>query len=256
MEKKCWTANAYNHLDPSLAPQYDSEQDFGFPVAPFRRDEESSEEDNPFLPRFLLQEMIFAHSPYEGLFHNRPSLQRNLLCRSDWLRPQGTSETECMFLPVQELAAVLRCSVCEQLKAEERFSARRSLPAPVLLDEFRWQSDPMPWYGSLGKADSLRSGRTDSVHDSEPDLWQQDLDAAGDYCPRVPGPQPAVPLRPRLLLRELILAHSLSDPCCFIRGSPAHPNRLALPQRGPHTPSVPSSCSRPLSTTDGSPLTH
>ena len=57
------------------------------------RDEESSEEDMPFLPRFLLQAIIFAHSPYGGLFSNWPSLQGNLLCRSDWLRFRGISET-------------------------------------------------------------------------------------------------------------------------------------------------------------------
>ena len=44
-----------------------------------------------------------------------------------------------MILPVHELAAFPRCSVCEQLKAEKRSSARRSLRAPVLLDEFHWQ---------------------------------------------------------------------------------------------------------------------
>ena len=35
-------------------------------------------------------EIIFAHSPYEGVFHNGPSLQGHLLCRSDWLRLQGS----------------------------------------------------------------------------------------------------------------------------------------------------------------------
>ena len=44
----------------------------------------------------------------------------------------------------------------------ERSSARWPLPAPALLDEFRWQSDPVPWSGSLGRADSPCSGRTDS----------------------------------------------------------------------------------------------
>ena len=33
-----------------------------------------------------------------------------------------------MILIVQELAAFTRCSVCEQLKAEKRFSAHRYLP--------------------------------------------------------------------------------------------------------------------------------
>ena len=88
------------------------------------QEEDSSEEDRPFLPRFLLQEIIFAHSPY-----NRQHLQGNPLCRSGWLRLRGFSETECMILPVQELAALPRCSVCEQLKAEERSLARWSCPS-------------------------------------------------------------------------------------------------------------------------------
>ena len=83
------------------------------------RDKESSEEDRPF----LLQEIIFAHSPYEGVFHNRPSLQGNLLCRSDWIRSRGISETDCMILPTRELVDFPRCNVCEQLKAVELFGA-------------------------------------------------------------------------------------------------------------------------------------
>ena len=76
-------------------------------------DEESSEEDTPFLPRFLLQEPIFAHNSNEGHSHNRPGLLRNLLCRLDRLHSRGISETECLILPIRELAAFLRCSLCE-----------------------------------------------------------------------------------------------------------------------------------------------
>ena len=178
--KKCWTADALCRLDPSLTPQHDSELDLGSPKALIPRDEEASEEDRPFLPRFLLQEIIFAHIPYERVFHNRPSLQGNFLCRSDWLRLRGIAETECMILPVQELAAFPRCGVCEQLRAGRRPSACRSLLAPVLLDEFPWQSDPGPWSGSLGRADSPNSGRTDSSNDSDSDLWKLRLDVDGD----------------------------------------------------------------------------
>ena len=45
-----------------------------------------------------------------------------------------------MILPVRELAAFPRCSVCEQVKAEEHSSARSSLSVLALLVEFRWQS--------------------------------------------------------------------------------------------------------------------
>ena len=63
--KRRWTADALCRLDSSLTPRYDSELDLGSPAALILRDEESSEEDRPFLSRFLLQEMIFAHSRYE-----------------------------------------------------------------------------------------------------------------------------------------------------------------------------------------------
>ena len=155
--KKCWT-DALCRLDSSLPPQYDSELDLGSPEGLIPRDEESSEEDRPFLPRFLLQEIIFAHSPYEGVFHNRPGLQGNLLCRSDWLRLRGISETECMILPIRELAAFPRCSVCEQLKAEARSSAPWPLPVPALLDDSRWQPDQVPRLGSSGAQTDLRLG--------------------------------------------------------------------------------------------------
>ena len=47
--------------------------DLGSLEALIPRDEECSEQDKP-KPRFLLQEIIFAHSPYEGFFHNWPCL--------------------------------------------------------------------------------------------------------------------------------------------------------------------------------------
>ena len=44
----------------------------------------------------------------------------------------------------------LRCSASEHPSSG---SARRSLPAPVLIDEFSWQPDRVPWDGSSGRAD-------------------------------------------------------------------------------------------------------
>ena len=76
--KRCWTAETLCLFDSHSDPQYDSEQDLGSPVAPIHRDVESSEEDGPILPRFLLQEFIFAHNSNEGYSHNRPGLLRNL----------------------------------------------------------------------------------------------------------------------------------------------------------------------------------
>ena len=108
----------------------------------------------------------------------------------------------------RDLAAFPRCSVCEQLEAEDRSPARWPLSVPALLDDSRWQSDSVPGSGGLARADSPCSGRTDSIYDSAPDLWKWDLDVAGDCCPRVPGPapQPAVPF---------LYTHSVSHAHCL-----------------------------------------
>ena len=125
-----------------------------------------------------------------------------------------------MILPTRELVAFPRCSVCEQLNAAERSSAQWPLSVPALLDDSRWQRDQC-----LGTG--FQAGQTDSTS------ARSQISGTGDYCPRVPGPVPqaVVPFRPRLLLRELILAHSPSDLCRSIRGSPHH-IRLALFQEG------------------------
>ena len=80
------------------------------------------------------------------------------------------------------LAAYPQCSACERLSLGERPSARESLPAPVPINAFSWQPDPVPWSGSSGRDDSPCSGRTDSIYDSEPDLWEPRLDVDGDQC--------------------------------------------------------------------------
>ena len=111
-----------------------------------------------------------------------------------------------------------------------RSSARRSLPAPVRIDEFRWKPDQVPLYGSSGRADSPCFGQTDRIHDSEPDLWE--------WQPvSVPGavPQPVVSFQPRLLLQELVLALTLHPILAGPLAEVPHQIRLALPQWVAHT---------------------
>ena len=122
----CWTADAVCRSDSSFTPQDDNEQDLGSPEALIPRGGESSE-DKPFQPRFLLQEIIFAHSPYEGVCRNQLRLQANLLCRSDWLCLRGIAETERAIFPIRELGAYPRCSACVQSSSGESPSA--SVPA-------------------------------------------------------------------------------------------------------------------------------
>ena len=122
---RCWTADALCRLDSSFTPQYDSEQDFGSPEALILRGEEPSEDDKPFLPRFLLQEVIFRAQPIRG----------GLFSGEDWFCLRG-------------IAATGGAARCEHPGSGKRPSSRRSLPAPVLFGEFSWQPDRAPWYGS------------------------------------------------------------------------------------------------------------
>ena len=123
-----------------------------------------------------------------------------------------------MILSIRELVAFLLCSLCEQLKVEVRSSVQWPLSVPALRDDSRWQPDQVPWCGSSCRADSLCSGRTDSIYDSDQTSGSGIWMWLGDCCPRVPGPVPQS-FRPRLFLREPILAHAPSDPRRSIRGS-------------------------------------
>ena len=89
------------------------------------RDEESREDDRPFHRDVCYRRLSSRTARTRGVFHIWPSLQGNLLCRSDWLGLRPTAETECAIFPIRELA---RCSACEHLRPGERPSARRSLP--------------------------------------------------------------------------------------------------------------------------------
>ena len=88
MEKKCWTADELCQWTP-VSLRSTTAHRVESPETLIPRAEESSEEYRQFPPTFLLLEIIFAHSPYCGVFHNLPMLQGNLLCRPDWLRLRG-----------------------------------------------------------------------------------------------------------------------------------------------------------------------
>ena len=137
---------------------------------------------------------------------------------------RGIAPTECAILPVRELAVcpgAARANVPAQGSAPRRVGPCRR---PVLDDGFSWQPDQVPWCGSSGQGTQplLRANgqylrlRTRSLEVGFGCGWR--------LLPGVsPGPmlQPAVPFWPRLLLRELILAHSPSDPRSLpTRGSP------------------------------------
>ena len=89
--------------DTDCSPVGDNEQEIEPPWALFPHSDGPGEDVTPFLPRFLLQEKIFAHSPYDDLHPNQPRLQKNLLCRADWLSLRGIANTECDILPMREI---------------------------------------------------------------------------------------------------------------------------------------------------------
>ena len=116
----------------------------GLETTCFPNSEGPGEDVKPFLPRFLLQDIIFAHCPVDDLYPNQLRLRGNLLCRMDWLH-RGIARTEGAILPIREIAACPRCSTCEHPGSGERPTARRSLPAPEPMNEFSWWPGPMPW---------------------------------------------------------------------------------------------------------------
>ena len=150
------------------------------------RDEESSEDDRPFQPRFLLQETILAHSPHEGVFHNRPSLQGNLLpirpaslewnCGDRVHDPPG-SRARC-FSSVQGVRTSESSGAPLGASVPAGPSASRRIPLAV-------RSSALVW--SLGRAASPCSGRTDSIHDADLDRWKLRSQSGHKAAPRPVG---------------------------------------------------------------------
>ena len=67
---------------------------------PEGRNDESDADAVPFLPRFVLQELIFAHCPHQP----RSPIRGNFLNKSDWLSLRGIEGLECDVLPVRVIA--------------------------------------------------------------------------------------------------------------------------------------------------------
>ena len=198
------------------------------------QDEESSEEDRPFLPRFLLQEIYLLAQlvPAKPAGESSGQIRLASLARNfgDRVHDPPDSRARCFssmqcVRTAQSPGALLGAIFPVGASASRRFPLAVGFSALVQ---------------ALGQSRQPEQGAQDRIHDSEPDLWMWDLDVAGDYCPRVSGPvpQPAVSFRPRLLLRELVLAHSLFDPCRSIRGSPLTKSGWLSLRRVAHTECV------------------
>ena len=84
----------------------------------------------------------------------------------------------------------------------EQGSAPRRVGPCRRLDEFRWRSDPVPWSGSLGNADTPCSGHTDSIYDSDSDRWKLRREAEAESSQSSASAQ------------CLPLCLSLARPCC------------------------------------------
>ena len=67
---------------------------------PERRSDEPDADVVSFQPRFPLQELIFAHCPYQP---PRP-IRWNFLTKSDWLSLRRIADTDCVILPIQIIA--------------------------------------------------------------------------------------------------------------------------------------------------------
>ena len=99
------------------------------------------------------------------------------------------SAASCFLKPNMAKKKVLdgRCNVSPELKSHspvrQRTGSRisRSTDPPRRGTQRRRQTTA-PWSRSSGRADSPCSQRTESIYDSEPDLWKLYLDEDGSYC--------------------------------------------------------------------------
>ena len=158
-------------LDADCVPLGISEQDItSLGIIP--NSEEPTKDAAPFLPRFLLQEIICEHSPHDD---------RYLLCSADWLCLRGTAGTECGILPIREIATHRQCSACARTSSGELPTARRSLPAPEPVNKFCWQL-------------------AESQQHNQPERRGDEFDAD------------VVSFLPRFLLQELIFASPFFQP--------------------------------------------
>ena len=64
-----------------------------------RRNNEHDADAVPFLPRFPLQELVFAHCPHQ------PPIRGNLRNRADWLSLRGIAGVGCNILPIRMFAS-------------------------------------------------------------------------------------------------------------------------------------------------------
>ena len=123
--KRSWTADAPCRLDADCVLVGDSEQEIDSPWALIPDSDEPTEDAKPFLPRFLLKETLFVHSPYDP---NQPRLRRNLLCRTDWLRRRGISCTRCAILSIRENR---RLSSVHRMRTSQLRGAPHGAPVPA-----------------------------------------------------------------------------------------------------------------------------
>ena len=110
-----------------------------------------------FMPRFLLQHVIFDHGLIDGLGPDQPRQEGNLLCRKDWIQLRRISLSEWVILPVQEVAAYPWCAECEHLRSLPRgapgqVGSRRLVAVASVRKQDRWSL-----YGMSGQLQRLRT---------------------------------------------------------------------------------------------------
>ena len=141
-----------------------SEQEIDSSLVPVPNNDEFSADAGPFRPRFLLQELIFAHCPYLP----SPSTRGNLLSRADWLSLGGIANTECDIKPMREILNFWTRSVGEEpardspkqksQHAEKNSTVvhvnQRSLPAAI------WLRSKQKVPSRVGTSETPGDGRT------------------------------------------------------------------------------------------------
>ena len=141
-EKKC-------RLGTDCALTSDSEQGIEPPWALIANSDGPGEDVIPFLPRFLLQEIIFARCPFDDLYPNQSRFRGNFLCGTDRLQLRGIAGAECVIRPIREITAHPRCSTCERPSSGARTGAIERIQLVARTDALVWKCkqsrQPLLW---------------------------------------------------------------------------------------------------------------
>ena len=159
-------------LDASFTPQYGSERALGSLEVLIPRDEESSEDDRTFPPRFLQQEIIFAHSPYEGVFHIGQAFRRIFFAHQTGSACEELLKQNTRSLRFENSLPIFGAARANSSKQES--APRRVCPCRPQCFSTKSAGSQIQCLGLGAWAEQTAPcfGRADSIYDSDSDHWK------------------------------------------------------------------------------------